>query len=101
MNLSQKIALRIAGIEKICDENGFGDLFGNLKTVLSVVFYPIVLESINEVTEVANERDCSEYDIFEEFGSPGKINAEFRKYLNTGKIPPILRQKCRNYLYAS
>lgn len=98
MNLIQRSQLRISKIEEICDENDFGNLFRVLKTVVLVIFYPVALESINEVTEVANEMDCSEYDIFERFGNPGEITHEFGEYLKTGKIPPMLRQKCRNYL---
>jgi len=98
MNLAEKFALEITETERICDENYLGGSFRVLKTVCLVLFYPIALETISEVTSVANWRDCSEYAVFKRFGIPGEIEDQFGKYLRTNLIPPMIRQLCRNYL---
>ena len=98
MNLAEKFSLGITGIERICDENYLGDSFRVLKTICLVLFYPLALESISEVSSVANWRDCSEYNVFKIFGNPREKEDRFGVYLRTGKIPPMLKQSCMNYL---
>ena len=70
-----------------------------LDFMFNLTFDPVALEPpANLVSKVANEMDCSEYAIFEKFGNPGETNQEFKMYLKTGKIHPMIIQNCRNYL---
>jgi|TARA_Y100000310_G_scaffold32203_1_gene30584 hypothetical protein len=102
-NLGTLISQPIFEAEKLCKENGLEDIFEMTKKVFMVIFYPIGLESINEVSEVANREECSEYEVFRHFTdsnntSPKKVDIFFKEYLLEGKIPHWITQSCRNYL---
>jgi|TARA_Y100000034_G_scaffold134328_1_gene202457 hypothetical protein len=103
---------------KICSDAGF---------ITQLIFYPVALDLAqkrNEVLEVADtiaikrrngeievvdkvkmeegdleiEFGCSEYDIFRLYSDLEVIDSQFKDHILYGKIPPMIRQQCRNYL---
>tara|TARA_Y100000310_G_scaffold342839_1_gene447823 strand:- start:3053 stop:3373 length:321 start_codon:yes stop_codon:yes gene_type:complete len=103
MRLGKIITREVLEVENIFKENGFGKDFEFLKKVFMVLFYPIGLEPTNEISDVANRRGWSEYSVFRSFIDPDNINPEevdayFKTYFLEGKVPPMVKQQCKNYL---
>tara|TARA_Y100000296_G_scaffold87124_1_gene129931 strand:+ start:587 stop:886 length:300 start_codon:yes stop_codon:yes gene_type:complete len=96
MELGNLIIKELLEADKVYDK-----MFSGAGFIAQFIFYPIALDLAqerNEITEVANLIDKSEYKIFRMFGDKKMIDSQFGEYLKKGCIPPLIRQECRNYL---